>query len=441
MSDWRTMERYERGEKLGQGQFGEVFRAVEKETGRVVAIKRVGVGSQEQGINFTALREIKLLKELKGEYIVPLVDVFLHKRNLNLVFDFMECDLEAVIKDTSLKLADADVKSYLQMTLKALEHCHKNWIVHRDVKPNNLLVSSDGMLKLTDFGLARLFGSPDRRFTAQVFARWYRPVELLCGSKHYGPAVDMWACGCVFAELMLRKPVFPGTSDLDQLTKIFTLLGTPTEEQWPGMRCLPQFMECRPCPAPPMRKFFPTAPDAALDLLSRMLCFDPNRRISATDALNHHYFREGDPPRPPGQLPRPSKKVALNPLMKRSIPSGMLAPHVHDNGKEQTEGPVSEEDPPEAPPTKQRISSLPDGTPAAMPRRSLAPPSTRPGAGMMSVEEATVPPSVTMFTPMSTEGMRDHKPVLNTVDRNYLLQRKLQMDEELAGANAEDMNG
>eukprot|EP00894_Picocystis_sp_ML_P005084 jgi/Pico_ML_1/55601/g1267.t1 len=220
-SVWSAMERYEKGEKLGQGQFGEVFRAVDKETGKVVAIKRVGVGSQEQGINFTALREIKLLKELQGEYIVPLVDVFLHKRNLNLVFDFMECDLEAVIKDTSLKLADADVKSYLQMTLKALEHCHKNWIVHRDVKPNNLLVSSDGMLKLTDFGLARLFGS----------------------------------------------------------------------------------------------------------------------------------------------------------------------------------------------------------------------------AGMMSVEEATVPPSVTMFTPMSTEGMRDHKPMLNTVDRNYLLRRKLQMDEELNGADEEDMKG
>lgn len=435
------MDRYERGEKLGQGQFGEVFRAVDRETGKTVAIKRVGVGSHEQGINFTALREIKLLQELKGEYICELIDVFLHKRNLNLVFEYMECDLEAVIKDSSLRLVEGDVKAYMRMILKALEHCHKNWILHRDVKPNNLLVSSEGKLKLTDFGLARMFGSPDRRFTSQVFSRWYRPVELLFGSKVYGPSVDMWACGCVFAELILRKPVFPGTSDLDQLTKIFTVLGTPSEAQWPGMKCLPQFMECRPCPAPPLRKYFPTASVSALDLLSKMLCFDPNRRISATDALNHEYFRQGEPPRPIEQLPRPSKKVSLNPLLKRSHPSGMLAPHVHDVSNVTKSETVAEEDPSEAPPNKQRKLSLQDGTPVTMPRSSLAPTSTRGDAGMMSIGEGKAPPSVAMFTPMSTEGMAEQKPTLNTVDRNYLLRRKLQMDEILEGTDHEDMCG
>ena len=117
------------------------------------------------------------------------------------------------------------------------------WVLHRDLKPNNLLIAPDGTLKLADFGLARVFGSPDRTLTNQVFQRWYRAPELLYGARSYGPAVDMWALGCIFAELMLSRPYFAGTSDLDQLAKVFAALGTPTEEDWPGMRTLPDFVE------------------------------------------------------------------------------------------------------------------------------------------------------------------------------------------------------
>ena len=224
----------------------------------------------------TALREVKFLRELHSPHIVRLLDVFPQKRGISLVrsarapppppplppppllplirtppptpphqsppsthqvFEYMESDLEAVIKDRSLVLSAADVKAYLRMVLQALAHCHARWVVHRDVKPNNFLVAASGELRLGDFGLARLYGSPERRYTNQVFARWYRPPELLYGSTCYGPGVDVWAAGCVFAELLLRRPWFPGESDVEILTKIFTALGTPTGAPAPAHTC------------------------------------------------------------------------------------------------------------------------------------------------------------------------------------------------------------
>ncbi|KAG9488161.1 hypothetical protein GDO78_007781 [Eleutherodactylus coqui] len=185
------------------------------------------------GINRTALREIKLLQELSHPNIIGLLDAFGHKSNISLVFDFMETDLEAIIRDTSLVLTPAHIKSYMLMTLQGLEYLHHLWILHRDLKPNNLLLDENGVLKLADFGLAKSFGSPNRVYTHQVVTRWYRSPELLFGARMYGVGVDMWAVGCILAELLLRVPFLPGDSDLDQLTKIFETLGTPTEEQWP----------------------------------------------------------------------------------------------------------------------------------------------------------------------------------------------------------------
>ncbi|PNY08506.1 cyclin-dependent kinase [Trifolium pratense] len=143
------------------------------QTGQTVAIKKIRIGKQKEGVNFTALREIKLLKELKDPNIIELIDCFPHKGNLHLVFEFMETDLEAVIRDRNIFLSPGDIKSYLQMTLKGLAHCHKKWVLHRDMKPNNLLIGPNGQLKLADFGLARIFGSPDRRFTHQATPMFY----------------------------------------------------------------------------------------------------------------------------------------------------------------------------------------------------------------------------------------------------------------------------
>ncbi|CAI8043245.1 Cyclin-dependent kinase 7 [Geodia barretti] len=146
----------------------------------------------------------------------------------------MDTDLEVIIRDSSILLTPGHVKAYAVMTLQGLEYLHNNWILHRDLKPNNLLLDRNGILKITDFGLAKPFGSPNRMLTHQVVTRWYRSPELLFGARLYGTGVDIWAVGCIIAELLLRVPFIPGDTDLGQLTKIFEICGTPTEEIWPG---------------------------------------------------------------------------------------------------------------------------------------------------------------------------------------------------------------
>lgn len=314
-------ERYRKGITLGQGTYGIVYKAFDTVTNKTVAVKKIHLGKAKEGVNVTALREIKLLKELSHPNIIQLIDAYPHKQNLHIVFEFMETDLEAVIKDRNLVFSPADIKSYLQMTLKGLAVCHKKWVLHRDMKPNNLLIAADGQLKLGDFGLARLFGSPDRKFTHQVFAVWYRAPELLFGAKQYGPAVDIWATGCIFAELLLRKPFLQGVSDLDQIGKIFAAFGTPRQSQWPDVASLPDFVEFQFVPAPSLRSLFPMASEDALDLLSKMFTLDPKNRITAQQALEHRYFSSVPAPTRPDLLPKPSKVDSSRPP-KHASPDG-----------------------------------------------------------------------------------------------------------------------
>ncbi|XP_050213048.1 cyclin-dependent kinase D-3-like [Mercurialis annua] len=310
----KVADRYLKREILGEGTYGVVYKAIDTQTGQTVAIKKIRLGKQKEGVDFTALREIKLLKELKYPFIIELIDAFPHKGNLHLVFEFMETDLEAVIRDRNIFLSPADIKAYFQMTLKGLAFCHKKWVLHRDMKPNNLLIAPNGQLKLADFGLARIFGSPDRKFTHQVFARWYRAPELLFGTKQYGAGVDVWAAACIFAELLLRRPFLQGGSDIDQLGKIFQAFGTPTASQWPDLVYLPDYVEYQFVPAQPWRKLFSMASDDALDLLAKMFTYDPKVRITAEQALEHRYFSSAPLPTEPAKLPRPApKRESVNP--------------------------------------------------------------------------------------------------------------------------------
>lgn len=241
--------------------------------------------------------------------IIGLLDAFGHKSNISLVFDFMETDLEAIIRDTSLVLTPAHIKSYMLMTLQGLEYLHHLWILHRDLKPNNLLLDENGVLKLADFGLAKSFGSPNRVYTHQVVTRWYRSPELLFGARMYGVGVDMWAVGCILAELLLRVPFLPGDSDLDQLTKIFETLSTPTEEQWPGMSSLPDYVTFKSFPGTPLHLIFSAAGDDLLELLQGLFTFSPNLRCTASQALRKKYFSNRPAPTPGHLLPRPNCSV------------------------------------------------------------------------------------------------------------------------------------
>ncbi|XP_064414085.1 cyclin-dependent kinase 7 isoform X1 [Latimeria chalumnae] len=306
--------RYEKLDFLGEGQFATVYKARDKNTNKIVAIKKIKLGHRSEakdGVNRTALREIKLLQELSHPNIIGLLDAFGHKSNISLVFDFMETDLEVIIKDTSLVLTPANIKAYLLMTLQGLEYLHHHWILHRDLKPNNLLLDENGVLKLADFGLAKAFGSPNRVYTHQVVTRWYRAPELLFGARMYGVGVDMWAVGCILAELLLRVPFLPGDSDLDQLTKIFEALGTPTEQQWPGMSSLPDYVSFKSFPGTPLQHIFSAAGDDLLDLLQDLFTFNPSMRITAKQALKKKYFSNKPGPTPGLQLPRPNCSVEV----------------------------------------------------------------------------------------------------------------------------------
>lgn len=308
-----TKSSYEAIEFLGQGQFATVFKAKDL-NGRIVAVKKIKLGNQDEirdGVNRTALREIKILRELKHENVITLVDVFGHGSNISLVYDFMDTDLEVIIKDYNIVLTQPHIKAYTIMTLRAIEYLHKLWILHRDLKPNNLLVNSSGVLKVGDFGLAKSFGSPNRELTHQVVTRWYRCPELLFGARLYGSGVDMWSIGCIIAELLLREPFLQGGTDLDQLNVIFSKLGTPSTDSWPHVDELPDYVTFRPQPGQPLHQIFSAAPDSLIELIAGMLQCNPLNRISAAQALQSKYFSDHPCPTLSTKLPMPSKSVGF----------------------------------------------------------------------------------------------------------------------------------
>ncbi|ANB14201.1 TFIIH complex serine/threonine-protein kinase subunit KIN28 [Sugiyamaella lignohabitans] len=298
--------------KVGEGTYAVVYVGRAKDTKRQIAIKMIKVGEFKDGLDMSAIREIKFLQELRHPNVIELLDVFSSETNLNIVLEFLPADLEVLIKDKTIIFSPADIKSWLLMTLRGLHHCHRNFILHRDLKPNNLLLSPSGHLKLADFGLARaLPASPRVNLTPRVVTRWYRAPELLFESRHYTTAVDIWSVGIIFAELMLRTPYLPGASDLEQIDVTFRALGTPTEATWPGVSSLPGYKQIQNYPTPSRQELqnrFLAASDNALDLMNDMIHFDPAKRIDTTQALLSKYFTESPPPTRPENLPKKAKQ-------------------------------------------------------------------------------------------------------------------------------------
>ncbi|KAF3121183.1 TFIIH complex serine/threonine-protein kinase subunit kin28 [Orbilia oligospora] len=311
----RTKKKYTKDRKLGEGAYAVVNlghrRATATEPAVPVAIKKIKVNTEfRDGITMDAIREVKYLRELHHINIIALLDVFSSKnQNLCLVLEFLDSDLEMIIRDTSQTLSMGDIKSWMLMSLRGLWWCHKSFVIHRDIKPNNLLLAANGVLKLADFGLARSFADPKRHMTHQVITRWYRPPELFYGAKFYSSSVDIFSLGLVFCELMLRVPFLAGNTDLHQLELICQWLGTPTEENWPGVTTLPGYHEASGTLVKErgtdfFMNTFIAAGESGVDLLMKMLRLDPRKRCSAREALDSKWFSQEPYPTPPANLPK-----------------------------------------------------------------------------------------------------------------------------------------
>ncbi|KAJ8318559.1 hypothetical protein KUTeg_003650 [Tegillarca granosa] len=290
--------------------YGVVYKGRNKKTNRLVALKKIRLESEEEGVPSTAIREISLLKELQHPNVVGLEDVLMQENKLYLVFEFLSMDLKRYM-DTIPNGQFMDkmlVKSYLYQIMQAILFCHQKRVLHRDLKPQNLLIDNKGVIKLADFGLARAFGIPVRVYTHEVVTLWYRAPEILLGSQRYSTPVDIWSIGCIFSEMITKRPLFHGDSEIDQLFRIFRdsyllnlfdfinrTLTTPTEETWPGVTSLPDYKPTFPnWKTNQLHASVKQLDNTGLDLLQKMLTYDPALRISAKRALTHTYFANLD---------------------------------------------------------------------------------------------------------------------------------------------------
>eukprot|EP00754_Rhynchopus_humris_P042977 Rhum_TRINITY_DN2891_c0_g1::Rhum_TRINITY_DN2891_c0_g1_i1::g.8746::m.8746 len=299
--------KYSKLGKVGEGTYGVVYKAQDKQTGEMVALKRMRLEQEDEGIPCSALREILLLKELRHPNIVRLFDVAHSesKRQLTLVFEFLDKDLKMYLDYNKGDIPAVEVRSFLKQLLKSIEYCHSRSVLHRDLKPQNLLIGADKTLKLADFGLGRSFGVPVKRYTHEVVTLWYRAPDVLLGSINYGTGVDMWSVGCIFAELASGKALLSGKAEHDQLVAVMRFLGSPRGDAWPNMNSFPKsgailrhedFSKQYPGEAARVLQkdcYRTKLGPNGNDLLMQLLHYDANRRIAAQAALEHPFITQG----------------------------------------------------------------------------------------------------------------------------------------------------
>jgi cyclin-dependent kinase len=294
----KIADRYQIISKLGEGAYGNVYLAEDlKNKNMKVAVKQLKSSSVEEGVPISSLREISLLKELSHVNIVKLMDVVHLQNNIVLVFEYVETDLKMMLKKNKNKGLEPKLyKSFLYQLLKGIQHIHRMKILHRDIKSENLLISKDNKLKITDFGLARGYGLPIKNFRNDVVSLWYRAPDILLGNESYERSVDMWSIGCIFAEMVLGTILFKGFSEKEQVRKIFEILGTPTEKTYPMYMGYSEWKKDTWEVYYPqdLKKFLPTLSDDGIDLLKKLLELDPEKRILAADALQHPFFKDLD---------------------------------------------------------------------------------------------------------------------------------------------------
>ncbi|EJU04036.1 Pkinase-domain-containing protein [Dacryopinax primogenitus] len=298
----RSVYTYERLNHIEEGSYGVVFRARDRDTGDIVALKKLKLDQEKGGFPITSLREVMALMTCRHKHVVPIREIVVGDTltQIFIVMDFIEHDLKTLLTVMPTPFLQSEIKTLLLQLLSAVAHCHANWVLHRDLKTSNLLMNNRGQIKVADFGLARTFGDPLGKMTELVVTLWYRAPELLLGAKTYSTAIDVWSVGCIFGELLLNEPLFQAKGEIEMLSMISKLLGPPTEQTWPGVEDLPLASTINwPARTSSLRSRFPYITEAGLDLLDRFLTYDPEKRISAEEAMGHPYFSESPLPKHP----------------------------------------------------------------------------------------------------------------------------------------------
>ncbi|XP_033928745.1 cyclin-dependent kinase 10 isoform X1 [Melopsittacus undulatus] len=315
----RSVKEFEKLNRIGEGTYGIVYRARDTLTNEIVALKKVRMDSEKDGMPVSSLREITLLLQFRHTNIVELKEVVVgnHLESIFLVMGYCEQDLASLLENMQAPFSEAQVKCIILQVFKGLEYLHKNYIVHRDLKVSNLLMTDKGCVKIADFGLARTYGMPPKPMTPKVVTLWYRAPELLLGMANQTTSVDMWAAGCILAELLAHKPLLPGTSEIHQIDLIVQLLGTPNENIWPGFSTLPLVSQytLRKQPYNNLKHKFPWLSEAGQRLLNFLFMYDPKKRGTAKDCLDSSYFKEKPLPCEPELMPtfphHRNKRVAV----------------------------------------------------------------------------------------------------------------------------------
>ncbi|RVD92933.1 CMGC CDK CDK7 kinase [Tubulinosema ratisbonensis] len=303
---------YVKKKKIGEGAYSTIFLAEQYESEKeskiieepkgnfkqVVAIKQFKIIQGVKGIDINAVREIKALKMLKSPFILEMFDIFMHDFSLHMVLEYIPFTLENIIKSNKLIIYASDIKAWMIMILKGLNEIHSKFFIHRDLKPNNILFKG-GILKLADFGLTRKMSNEN--MTTTVITRWYRPPELLLGCKNYNNTIDIWSLGCIMAELYLRVPFFAGESDISQLDLIFKALGTPEQSYFEKVTdSLP--LKFKDYPESDLKQLFTAMSEDGMNLMLKMLSYDPSKRPSVLEILQDEYFKSKPYPKTKDEL-------------------------------------------------------------------------------------------------------------------------------------------